>query len=769
VNINTHNILTKLAIVIFLTTSLTIDLHAQRAGKAYRTGKQAFENKEYIRAIGWLSIAIEAQKSKFDDAYFYRAESYRAMNRIEDAIKDYIAASRLFPDRADITKKTARLLYNQGKYNEALQFATSTLDIDTTNFDAQKIQSLALTHMGNAESGLMISDQAIQIKKDAEALYAKALASDSLGLHDYAIAYYNEAITINKGFKPPYHDMGRLLVRTGYIEKAIEIFTQASKVFNDPESYRLRSILYGAKGNIMAQISDITKILTLEPTRIDLYFERAEQYRRVNLFQNALSDITYYIKWDPESATAWLLKGQLLEKLLMISKAIESYEKVLEYSNLANQTEYANTAIFRLKKEKYPPKISITAPPLPDENSISLGKNQTQVVIKGTIIDASKIDDVRINGKKPKLVNTNGEVSFSTQLITDTLQTIRITATDAYNNTTSKSYKLLRVEKEPPLLFLQSPKLNSDSTISTAQSRLSIKGFFHDASGLKLLHINGKKIETQKIDDKYYFEDKLDATNSDSIIVKASDYFSNQITYKFKLIHNNRLSSFESPLGKTWYALVVTDSIQSILPEIREYKKKLINELKNYNLDSLIIINHPSKDQLERKLIFDLPEATRQNRVEAIILHVIAPGYTKGEFSYWITPKQQDKKPYDLLNTSILRTYFNANKLIKYNTVISESVSVGSNIFEPIDNSTYDECHKIQNLPNNGQFILNIKVDDWHNYASPYLNMLSKTSNSNIKCFSAKSLLSIKNKNISGGSFRGTQYKTFPVIIYLKE
>lgn len=764
-----YSFLIKRVIVLFLVLTLGMSLHAQRPGKAYRTGTQAFKNGEYIRAVGWLSIAIEAQKSKFNDAYYFRAESYCAMNRIDDAIKDYIVASKLFPDRADITLKTSRLLYNQKNYNEALQFATSTLDIDTANFEAMKIQSLALTHMGNAESGLMISDQASQIKEDAEVLYAKALASDSLGLIDYAIAYYNEAISINKSFKPPYHDMGRLLVRNGYLEKALDVFTQAAKEFNDPDSYRLRSLIYGVKGNTLAQISDLTKILTLEPTRIDLYFERAEQYKKVNLLQNGLSDITYYIKWDPYSSAAWLLKGQLLEKLYMNSKAIEAFEKVLEYAVEKNQIDYANQAIFKLKKEKYPPKISIISPPVPDKTSISLGKNQNKVLIKGKAEDASKIKYVLINGKKSKITKINGGVNFSIQMTVDTISFISITAADEYNNVVSNTYKILRVEKNPPRLFLQSPVLTVDSAIEVTQSKLAIKGFFYESSGLKWLRINGKTIQPQEVDDRYYFNDKLDVINNDSLIIETSDYFSNEITYRFNLLHSDTINSFSSPLGKSWYVLVVTDSIERVLPEIRQYKTELIKKLKHYDLDSLIVISSANKEILERKLIFELPEAIRQNRIETMILHVVSPGVTKGGFTYWMTPKLQGKKPYDLLNTSILRTYFNANKFIKYNTVISESVSVGSNVFEPVNDCNCKDCNEIQNYPDGGQLIVNINVANWHTYKSPYLSLLDTALKNNKRCFSVGSFASKKTLNVSFGTLKGNDMQAFPATIYLRQ
>jgi tetratricopeptide (TPR) repeat protein len=759
----------KSIVVLLLIMVLQLSAEAQRPGKAYRTGKQAFDNKEYIRATGWLSIAIDAQKAKFNDAYIIRAQSYEALNRTDEAIKDYIAATKLFPDRADVTLKTARLLYKLKNYNEALQYATATLDIDTASFEAMKIQSLALTNMGNAESGLLISDQASQLQEDAEVLYAKALASDSLGLIDYAIAYYNEAISINKSFKPPYHDMGRLLVRNGYYDKAIEIFTQATKEFNDPTSYKLRSLIYGFQGNTLAQINDLTKILTLEPTSISLYFDRAEQYKKVNLLQNALSDITYYIEWDPYSASAWLLKGQILEELYMISKAIEAFQNVIKYSDYEEHTDYSKNAIFRLKKEKFPPQINIISPPGPDASSISLGKDQSTVLIKGTIEDASKIERILVNGFRPDTTINSKLVEFSIQLTLDTSNYIHVVAADIYQNTVSKSYKILRVEKEPPLLHLIEPKLSADSSISVTASQLNIKGFFYDFSGLKWIRINGKKIQPQIKDDKFYFSDKLNGVNNDSLIIEASDYFSNEISYKYKLRYNDTLKNVSSPLGKTWYVLIVNDSIEDVLPEIRRYKEELIANLGHFKVDSVVVLSSLSKENIERSLLFKLPEAFRNNRVEAMILHVVSPGITKGEFTYWITPSSFKKDKYSLLNVSILRTFFNAIKFLSYKTILSESVSIPSNITLPITNCECVDCNSVNSYPENGQFVMSIKVSNWHTYNSPYLKILKESVNKNDRCFSLSKFFNNNYKEVVLGSLKGSNATTFPVIMYMNK
>src|SRR6056297_1498248 len=82
-----------------------ISCQAQKPRKAYKTGKQAFEQKEYIQAIGLLSIAINSQKKQYDNAYIYRGKSYLALDRESEAISDFVKATQLKPNNPEMPLK----------------------------------------------------------------------------------------------------------------------------------------------------------------------------------------------------------------------------------------------------------------------------------------------------------------------------------------------------------------------------------------------------------------------------------------------------------------------------------------------------------------------------------------------------------------------------------------------------------------------------------------------------------------------------------------
>lgn len=735
----------------------------QRPGKAYRTGKSAFENQEYIRAIGWLNLAVESQKKKFNEAYILRANSYLALNREEKALNDFKIATKLFPENPLVSLKASRLSFDLGKYNQALQFATTTLDRDSANFDALKLQALALIHTGSPESGLIVCEEAQKIKKDAELLYAKALASDSLGLNDYAIAYYNQAIETNPSFKPPYHDLGRLLVKNGYIDKAIEIFSDAARRFNDIESYRLRAILYDVTGKTQSQISDITKMLTLSPARIDLYFRRALLFKKVNLLQNALADISNYIKWDTTNPRAWHLKAKILQDLFMKKKAIEAYENVLKYTSDTGIINQAEKAIYQLKKERYPPQINILSPAGPDQSTITLGENQKEVFIKGLIKDDSSIDKLYINNQEIDAKNNR----FQSKITVDTTK-IKVKAIDVYGNKAVKVYQILRAEKVPPKLYLQFPSNISDSTIIASRSQLTVRGYIEENSTLKELLVGGKSVDFQKKGSRYYFQDQMDVANVDTLKIRVEDYFSNSITHRFPVMIPDSIQRAESPQGKTWVLFIVSDSIGN--QSINSAKQLKINMLENYQqckIDSLLLWQNMTKEAIERKLLFELPRISKEQRIDALWIHFIGPGITQESYTYWIMNSKKDYKKYDLLNTSIFRTVMEALNHIKYKTILSESVHLGDNMISEVDSIPFNNCEQIQRFPDNGQYILSIKIENWLTYSSLIQKALSRSIESNSRCFSP-----VINPNqafeIKTGTIKSLKNNFFPVVLYLK-
>lgn len=758
----------KLLIIVFFCANV-LALHAQRPQKAYRIGKASYENGEYIRAIGWLTLAINAQKKKFEDAYLYRGNSYLKMGQPQEAVEDFKIATQILPTNVEAPLKSTKIMLDLKEYSQALQYATITLDRDTANFEALKMQALALALTGSAETALITADAIAEIRSDAELFYIKAVASDSLGLTDYAIAYYKEAIEKNKAFKPAYHALGRLLVKNGHYAKGTETFSDAARKFNDEESYYYRSLINNKLGNKQSEIVDITKLLTLNSAQIDLYFKRAKLFKDLNLLQNALSDIDIYLRWDSLSASAWMFKARLLNQLRMKNEARSAYEKILKISENQNYIKEAKRNIFELNTEDIPPVIDLKVGSVNITHAIMADENAKEIVLKGIVTDHSKVDAVKINGIDVDfgLLQKNKYV-FSAKINSDSLQNVTIEAVDAYGNITTLNLPIIKTNPKNRAVFLTAPDLTKNKSIIANESQVIIKGYYSNNAFFSTVKINGKEVSKTLIDNNFHFHDRLELTNIDTLVIEATDVYSNVVSYTYPIIKNYNVDKETSAMGKTWVVIIASDSINELpLTHISSHKDSLAKAYRNFIVDSIIVLSGQSKEKLERALLFTLPRQLIQNRVDAVVLHYVGTGIKEPNFSYLIVDGDKGQ-PYAKINASFFKTVIDAMAGTSFKTLIMETIEPAKSLIHQSDSSDYVTCNKINRIPEQGVCLLSIPVKNWFRYRSPILKALCDTSTNEQKCFTPSSIIKT-NKNVIIGGLENTQTTIFPVILYRRQ
>lgn len=756
----------KRILIILIICWSAIALNAQRPKKAYRIGKASYENGEYIRAVGWLTLAINSQKKKFDDAYLYRGKSYLSMNRRVEAAEDFKIATQILPSNVEAPLKSARLMLELKEYTQALQYATITLDRDTANFEAMKLQAMALANTGSAESALITIDAIAQFRTDAELLYIKAVASDSLGLTDYAIAYYKEAIDENKVFKPAYHALGILLAKNGHYIKSVQTFSQAAKRFNDEESYYYRSLINNKLGHKQSEIVDITKILTLNSSRIDLYYKRAILFKEQNLLLNALSDIDIYLRWDSISAPAWIFKARLLNELLMSKKALFAYKQVLKISDNQEYIKESEKNIFELNTEDIPPVIELKIGSINITHAIMADKDANEIVIKGTVTDDSKIESVKVNGTNVNFgLLVKNKYVFKANINSNAVNAVTIQATDVYGNTATMKLPIVKTHSKNRTVFLTTPNLRPDSTILATKPHLTVSGYYMSDAFFSTLKINGKEVSGSLKNNKFYFTDRLEINNIDTLIIEATDVYANIIKYNYPILKEYNVDKTTSTLGKTWVVVIAADNVdEHVLPAIRNHRDSLIEAYKQFNIDSLVVLSGRSKESLERDLLFSLPQQLAYNRVDAILLHYIGPGIKEGSFSYLIVDGDHEN-PYAKINTSFFKTVISALGNTSFRTLIMETIVSGKSLINASHSNSYANCSKIDRIPDQGVFLLSVPIKNWFTYQSPVLKSLTDSITNNQNCFMPTNINQYCKDVIFGGS-ENNSTPVFPVILY---
>ncbi len=128
--------------------------------------------------------------------------------------------------------------------------------------------------------------------------------------------------------------------RMGRHEAAIDAFSKAIELNpRDTDSRAMRSYAYRSLGQHDLALKDRNRNVDLEPLDSERYFERAEDRRSMGDYELAIEDIERGIQVNPLRQVSWFshararsLAGDIyLLNLVMYEKAVEQYDKALEY------------------------------------------------------------------------------------------------------------------------------------------------------------------------------------------------------------------------------------------------------------------------------------------------------------------------------------------------------------------------------------------------------------------------------------------------------
>src|SRR5687767_224551 len=134
-------------------------------GDAYMTeGKYSSAVVEYRNAL-----KIDP---KLGEARYKLAKAYDRTDRKSDAVKEYLRAADLMPDRADVQLDAAQLRLNAGDFETARTHAQTALKADPKSVDAQLALAYALAGLKDTPAAIRELEQAMQIGPEDSRPYA---------------------------------------------------------------------------------------------------------------------------------------------------------------------------------------------------------------------------------------------------------------------------------------------------------------------------------------------------------------------------------------------------------------------------------------------------------------------------------------------------------------------------------------------------------------------------------------------------------------------
>lgn len=150
-----------------------------------------------------------------------------------------------------------------------------------------------------------------------------------------------------------YTTMGRIYIREGKYEKAIEAYTAAIDLSpEEAENYYIRGEVYLDLKKYDKAVEDYTKAIKLNPEYDFLYNNRGYAYDELGEHQKAIEDYTKAIEFEPQYEWIYNSRGYTYDSIGEYNKAIADYNKAIDISP-KYPNAYKNLGTLKYKCEEY--------------------------------------------------------------------------------------------------------------------------------------------------------------------------------------------------------------------------------------------------------------------------------------------------------------------------------------------------------------------------------------------------------------------------------
>lgn len=281
--------------------------------------------------------------------YKNRGTAYLAKLDLEKAIADFTKCIEIDPNDVNGFKLRGRsflLIRNPESYSKALVDFTSAVELEPKDIEAINLRGLAFSRLSSYEKALAEFDKSILIDPANAEAYANR--SDVLrfsGELDKALDAISKAIARNATNYFYVLTRSRIYSSLKKPDLAIQDLTRAIEIDGTRyEAYSERADVYMSSGKHDEAVADYSKALERNQKAAGYFWaKRGSAYLALEKDDLAMADFNKSIETDPDSRTAFELRGALNLKLKNYDAAIEDSKKAFTifpntedaYSNLA--------------------------------------------------------------------------------------------------------------------------------------------------------------------------------------------------------------------------------------------------------------------------------------------------------------------------------------------------------------------------------------------------------------------------------------------------
>lgn len=288
----------------------------------------------YSEAILHLSEAIklypeEYNSSYVSETYFFRGDSFAALNEFSNAISDFAQAIELDAKNFVALNTRGTIYITLNEYSKAIRDFTRAIELNPQYAYAFRNRGVAYANLKDYQNSIKDFTRAITLNPEYANAYAnRGAAYRNINELDAAVDDLTKSIELDPQSYQAFYNRGLVYAALERYQDSVKDFSQVIELNPQlAEAYRLRGITYANLANYEQAIQDYTDAISLNPPNPSLYYyERAELYRLLGQDSEAVSDLTTVVEETQISSLAHLYRGLAYRELQRYRSAISEFE-----------------------------------------------------------------------------------------------------------------------------------------------------------------------------------------------------------------------------------------------------------------------------------------------------------------------------------------------------------------------------------------------------------------------------------------------------------
>ena len=324
--------------------------------QAYRGRAIALERLgDYDGALAACQQAIKLEPEKTSESLLTRSSAYVKLGKSGEAVADLSQLIRLYPNEAIYYRSRANAYKNLNRIEDALadlDYIVEKLDKDKADFLTYSQRSVIHFESQNFEAAIADFEAMLAIADTPEnmrypAYQLMGAAYREIGRYDEGIAAATLMIEISPNTALGYSSRGLCFLKKDVFDKALSDYQRALELEPDNSYYETIATCYFNLGQTSEALDAINQFIPSFPNHAPGYRIRGLIYMRLKQRTDAIADFTRYLETYPNNALinnniAWLKSflGQYDEALEHINKAIEYVSDSATVSDTRGQVHW---------------------------------------------------------------------------------------------------------------------------------------------------------------------------------------------------------------------------------------------------------------------------------------------------------------------------------------------------------------------------------------------------------------------------------------------